>query len=1096
MALYLKDVWFDSALLPFPEDAAFDYNALCELANDISLLPPAAGPSASSTAAHQPPQHRVVAPLTLDTWTALAARRLGLSPAQALVYYETFALLLRPLAPPAPPAPAAVPGHGSAPDAPASASTQQASVSDPATTAATIARPTHTQASTATTATATATATAATPHSGSHAASLPSVHFLLLLFNQLHRRPFVRDQILKGDEYPRRIHHAHHPLGHLHHRRPLFSKRSASSDEWDVLVGGGGGTPGESAASVSTPIVTVTHSPSTATPGVQHAGLPSTSASSSLSSSSSSSLSSSLDQPHATFLGLHAFPPTHGTTSLATAAAATAAAAARFPTHVTEGRHHLASYWRSSGKRWLHLIYIAYNGRQIDKAHATADGEHAASAATSPNMASGHGAQLPRHGLAETLELDIDWLSIFDFLFTAICTPHASLRAKLKQLFVDWVLNDRDVELDLEDVDAFVNQHASPSTQASPHPTVFATEPAMDVFTDFCSGLPAFAGKAVQSVPIDLINQWIVWAVMERPLSLRLLKMSENGVVYGYEDTRSWFHDEKATPQVLISRKRNQFVVAHAAYIYGANVFIHRCHDAHIYIMGPVRSLSVSRCRNTTITVGAVAKDLTIVQCERLTVSAVCGQLRVSSSSVGPSLELQPGSSAGAFGGPGSDSIVAYVHTTARPIVSCGSGDSGNGVPMCSTSSASSNSGGVGTGGEDQEMPSVHGELDSAGLRGVVLAPCNAFYDGMLDDVRAAGLDLQTPNQWDQVVGAWDRVRPSSSCSVATMDNAFHGPVAPYAASAGPVLGVAGLDTPNHAAGTPVSLLPPSMFFLSPVPFDRVSPSPAQLSLALASAHLAGHSASVPMDVEMQDDQRATLPAATRSALSPLFKHAPTARADSAATLNEIIDDVEQPSTVSAATPSALSKLSMETLSTAIKAAHNTSTSTSTSTSASAADSLADHHAVARARGPPQPERDAVMACLPDAYRAWLLSLDPLVAKARSIMESVTAPADVRQRFQAMVESEFQAWLKKTGRVSHLVGLLGVDRDMDRLHRAWPSAVVGASASASVGTGGNAGGRFDKSESEDAGLMADRGDGGDRGSGRVGGALTPSQMAV
>eukprot|EP00842_Homolaphlyctis_polyrhiza_P004416 jgi/Hompol1/4976/HPOL_002313-RA len=374
-----------------------------------------------------------------------------------------------------------------------------------------------------------------------------------------------------------------------------------------------------------------------------------------------------------------------------------------------------------------------------------------------------------------------------------------------------------------------------------------------------------------------------------------MLKFTENGIAYGIEDPDPWLKDSHDPPQVSISRRRGQVIVVHAAFITGASVFIHRCHDAYIYILGPISTLFISRCRNTSVKVGAVARHITIVQCERLTLAAVCGQVVITKT--------------GLDGHPGSDGIHAYVNTLARPLV-------------CADSIA------LETSLEDAELVSALADAMETPVdhnaHGVVFAPCNAYYDGMLKDIHSAGLDL-VPNQWDQPILAWNRIHAVSvqhSPSPSTHQHSNNASTCINSDGSANSITLLepsiGLETGlgSNVPRIPISLLPASMFFLTPMPFEPIATVPSQ------SKH--EHARSI--------------------------------------------------------------------------------------------------------------ERSALLSTLPLEYKTWLASLDPLIHTARSIMDAAVASrADARLKFQSAVEVEFQKWLKLSGRLPLLVGLITASEDWTKL---------------------------------------------------------------
>lgn len=79
----------------------------------------------------------------------------------------------------------------------------------------------------------------------------------------------------------------------------------------------------------------------------------------------------------------------------------------------------------------------------------------------------------------------------------------------------------------------------------------------------------------------------------------------------------------------------------------GATVKIHRCHDAFIYLLSPLRSVSVEKCQRCTVVLGAVELAVDLARCEQTTVVAACRR----------------------FTAVGSRMCAVHVATPTRPIV-------------------------------------------------------------------------------------------------------------------------------------------------------------------------------------------------------------------------------------------------------------------------------------------------------------------------------------------------------------------------------------------------------------------------------------------
>ncbi|XP_031555846.1 TBCC domain-containing protein 1-like [Actinia tenebrosa] len=81
---------------------------------------------------------------------------------------------------------------------------------------------------------------------------------------------------------------------------------------------------------------------------------------------------------------------------------------------------------------------------------------------------------------------------------------------------------------------------------------------------------------------------------------------------------------------VIMSQVCKQ-TVAKASDIYaGSDVKIHRCHYSYIYILCPLRSVTVQKCHNSTIVLGCVKTLVNIIACENVTFVMVCNRVAIS----------------------------------------------------------------------------------------------------------------------------------------------------------------------------------------------------------------------------------------------------------------------------------------------------------------------------------------------------------------------------------------------------------------------------------------------------------------------------------
>ncbi|XP_008436039.1 TBCC domain-containing protein 1 [Poecilia reticulata] len=84
---------------------------------------------------------------------------------------------------------------------------------------------------------------------------------------------------------------------------------------------------------------------------------------------------------------------------------------------------------------------------------------------------------------------------------------------------------------------------------------------------------------------------------------------------------------------VLMSQVIKQTLAKTSDKLTGANIKIHRCSDAFIYLLSPLRSVSVDKCRDSTVVLGPVQTSVHIHSCQNVRVVCVAGRVVISASS-------------------------------------------------------------------------------------------------------------------------------------------------------------------------------------------------------------------------------------------------------------------------------------------------------------------------------------------------------------------------------------------------------------------------------------------------------------------------------
>ncbi|XP_047456953.1 TBCC domain-containing protein 1 isoform X2 [Mugil cephalus] len=84
---------------------------------------------------------------------------------------------------------------------------------------------------------------------------------------------------------------------------------------------------------------------------------------------------------------------------------------------------------------------------------------------------------------------------------------------------------------------------------------------------------------------------------------------------------------------VLMSQVFKQTLAKTSDKLTGANIKIHRCSDAFIYLLSPLRSVSVDKCRDSTLVLGPVETSVHIHGCQNVRVVCVAGRIAIGASS-------------------------------------------------------------------------------------------------------------------------------------------------------------------------------------------------------------------------------------------------------------------------------------------------------------------------------------------------------------------------------------------------------------------------------------------------------------------------------
>ncbi|XP_068945482.1 TBCC domain-containing protein 1 [Petaurus breviceps papuanus] len=82
---------------------------------------------------------------------------------------------------------------------------------------------------------------------------------------------------------------------------------------------------------------------------------------------------------------------------------------------------------------------------------------------------------------------------------------------------------------------------------------------------------------------------------------------------------------------VVMTQVYKQTLAKSSDTLVGAHVKIHRCNESFIYLLSPLRSVTVEKCRSSTLVLGPVQTTLHLHSCDNMKVIAVCHRLSISS---------------------------------------------------------------------------------------------------------------------------------------------------------------------------------------------------------------------------------------------------------------------------------------------------------------------------------------------------------------------------------------------------------------------------------------------------------------------------------
>ncbi|NXF84788.1 TBCC1 protein, partial [Eubucco bourcierii] len=81
---------------------------------------------------------------------------------------------------------------------------------------------------------------------------------------------------------------------------------------------------------------------------------------------------------------------------------------------------------------------------------------------------------------------------------------------------------------------------------------------------------------------------------------------------------------------VIMSQVYKQTLAKSSDTLVGAHVRIHRCNESFVYLLSPLRSVTIEKCRNSTFVLGPVQASVHVHSCDTIRVIVICHRLSLS----------------------------------------------------------------------------------------------------------------------------------------------------------------------------------------------------------------------------------------------------------------------------------------------------------------------------------------------------------------------------------------------------------------------------------------------------------------------------------
>ncbi|NXI52440.1 TBCC1 protein, partial [Chloroceryle aenea] len=154
-----------------------------------------------------------------------------------------------------------------------------------------------------------------------------------------------------------------------------------------------------------------------------------------------------------------------------------------------------------------------------------------------------------------------------------------------------------------------------------------------------CQGQNGYS-KASRAFSFPKLESWLRSCLMTTPFGMTACLKSGKKLAWAQQvegTTRrakiacSTHVVPEVFPMVIMSQVYKQTLAKSSDTLVGAHVRIHRCNESFIYLLSPLRSVTIEKCRNSTFVLGPVQTSVHVHGCDNIKVIVICHRLSLSS---------------------------------------------------------------------------------------------------------------------------------------------------------------------------------------------------------------------------------------------------------------------------------------------------------------------------------------------------------------------------------------------------------------------------------------------------------------------------------